>query len=125
MKKTIALLVLILSLPAMADYEIRWHTIDGGGGTSSSGQYIVTDTVAQHDAAVSSGGSYELLGGFWPGGPACIVEFEDFARFAQYWLEIGSDLPADLYKDDIVNNLDLNEFVDYWLYYCPYDWPLK
>jgi len=55
----------------------------------------------------------------------CFVEFDDFARFAEYWLETGSDLPADLYEDDIVNLLDLEKFVEDWLYYCPYAWPLK
>jgi hypothetical protein len=36
-------------------------------------------------------------------------------------------LPADLYEDEdnIVNWLDLDAFVDEWLDYCPYDWPLK
>jgi hypothetical protein len=46
-----------------------------------------------------AGGDYELLGGFWPGGPLCFVEFEDFAGFAMYWRDSGSDLPGDLYKD--------------------------
>ncbi|MFH1615981.1 MAG: hypothetical protein ABIG61_12970 [Planctomycetota bacterium] len=108
-------------------YALEWHTIDGGGGTSSGGQYVVTGTIGQHDAAYSEGGQYELLGGFWPGGSLCIVNFEDFVRFAQYWLETGTDLPADLYKDEnnIVNFYDLNAFAYEWLYYCPYDWPLK
>jgi len=43
------------------------------------------------------------------------------------WLVTGSDLPADLYKDEynIVNWLDLEVFVDQWLCYCPVGWPLK
>ena len=96
-------------------------------GVSSGGQYTLSGTIGQHDAAYSYSGDYELLGGFWSGGPVCIVDFEDFARFAQYWLETGTGLPADLYvdEDNIVNNLDLNEFVAEWLWYCPYDWPLK
>jgi hypothetical protein len=46
---------------------------------------------------------------------------------AEYWLETGADLPADLYEDEgnIVNWLDLEVFVDEWLNYCPYDWPLR
>jgi hypothetical protein len=68
---------------AMGLYEMPWHTIDGGGGRSSGGQYVLTGTIGQPDADYSSGGNYELLGGFWPGGPLCIVEFEDFARFAE------------------------------------------
>jgi hypothetical protein len=106
-------------------YELSWSTIDGGGGTSSGGQYIVSGTIGQHDAAYSTGGDYELLGGFWPGQPLCTVNFEHFARFAQYWLEAGTGLPADLYEDDFVDLLDLELFVYEWLYYCPYDWPLK
>ena len=102
MKKIIVLLVLILSLPVTADYKMDWHTIDGGGGTSSGEQYVVMGTIAQHDAAYSEGGDYELLGGFWPGEPVCVVDFYHFARFAQYWLYIG-DCSADLYDDDIVD----------------------
>jgi len=48
-----------------------------------------------------------------------------FAYFAEYRLVSGSGLPADLYEDDIVDRLDVDEFVYEWLYYCPYDWPLK
>jgi len=127
MKKIIVLLVLILNFPASADYEINWFTIDGGGGRSSAGPYTLTGSIGQPDAAYSSGGNYELLGGFWTGGPLCFVNFEHFAKFANYWLETGTGLPADLYKDEfnIVNGLDLQVFVDYWLCYCPEDWPLK
>ena len=108
-------------------YELSWTTVDGGGGTSSGGQYTLSATIGQHDAAYSSSDDYELLGGFWPGGPLCIVDFEDFAKFAQYWLDTGTDLPADLYEDenDIVDVFDLKELVNEWLNYCPYDWPLK
>ena len=126
---TIFLIVFILAVssPALADYEMRWSTIDGGGGTSSGGQYSVSGTIAQPDAGNLAGGQYEVLGGFWPGGPLCFVDFEDYARFAQYWLQSGGDLPADLYKDefDTVNWLDVAEFGYWWLYDCPYGWPLK
>ncbi len=120
-------IIAISSAQALGNYEITWHTIDGGGGVSSGGQYIVTGTIGQHDAAYSESQRYELLGGFWPGGPLCFVEFEDFARFAEYWLVTGSDLPADIYEDqyNIVDYFDLDTFVNEWLYYCPYDWPLK
>ncbi len=112
-------------IPALAGYEIRSYTIDNGGGTSRGGQYIVTGTIAQPDAAYSEGEQYELLGGFWPGEPSCVVDFEDFAKFAQYWLESGTGVPADLHEDGAVDLLDLEEFVIEWLCYCPYDWPLK
>jgi len=122
-------LFVLLSIAATgyADYSTTWSTIDGGGGRSSGGPYTLTGTIGQPDAAWSSGGQYELLGGFWPGGPLCFVDFESFARFAELWLVTGGDLPADLYKDEenIINMLDLKVFVDYWLCYCPPGWPLK
>ena len=108
-------------------YVLEWSTVDGGGGRSAGGTYTLTGTIGQHDAAYSEDEQYELLGGFWPGEISCFVDFAHFARFAQYWLDTGTGLPADLYEDenDIVDLLDLNVFVAEWLYYCPYNWPLK
>ena len=112
---------------AFGDYELSWYTIDGGGGRSIGGPYTLTGTIGQPDAAYSRGGNYELLGGFWTGGPLCFVNFEHYARFAELWLVTGTGLPADLFEDEhnIVNDLDLQVFVDHWLCYCPVDWPLK
>jgi len=129
----LAVLIGLLVLPCTAfaqsggPYVLEWSTIDGGGGTSSGGSYALTGTIGQPDAAYSAGGQYELLGGFWPGGPLCFVDFKHFARFAEYWLETGTGLPADLYEDeyDIVDWFDLEVFADEWLDYCPYDWPLR
>ncbi len=128
--RTIMMLVFLqIGLSAFAqssgNYALRWSTIDGGGGVTSGGTYIVSGTIGQPDAAYSAGGDYELLGGFWPPEPLCTVDFEHFAIFAQYWLESGSGLPADLYGDNTVDLLDLDAFVYEWLYYCPYAWPLK
>jgi len=121
------LLALTASSQSADPYELAWSTIDGGGGLSSGGQYVLSGTIGQPDAAYSAGGRYELLGGFWPGGPLCFVDFYSFARFAEQWLETGTGLPADLYEDEdnIVNWLDLQVFVDEWLYFCPPDWQLK
>jgi hypothetical protein len=124
----IVLLVILAVSAASGQYELSWYTIDGGGGQSAGGQYKLIGTIGQPDAAWSSGGGYELLGGFLTGGPLCFVNFEHFARFAQYWLEPGTGSPADLYEDlinDEVNKLDLRVFVDLWLCYCPENWPLK
>lgn len=123
----IMLLMVLAGSNANGQYELSWYTIDGGGGRSIGGPYTLTGTIGQPDAAYSRGGNYELLGGFWPGGPLCFVDFKHFARFAEYWLVTGTGLPADLYEDEynIVNRLDLKVFVEEWLCYCPADWPLK
>jgi len=64
------------------NYAINWHTIDGGGGTSTGGVYSVSGTIGQPDASqqTMSGGSYSLTGGFWalyavqtPGAPTLTI----------------------------------------------------
>jgi len=110
---------------AYGDYQIVWSTIDGGGGQSIGGQYVLSGTIGQPDAGYSEGGNYEVLGGFWPGGPLCFVDLPDFTRFADYWLQTGSNLPGDLNGNGIVDLYDLKLFVDEWLCLCPYNWPLK
>lgn len=128
---SIVVLIVLVSSSANGQYELSWYTIDGGGGRSSGGPYTLTGTIGQPDAAAVSGGDYELLGGFWPGGPLCFVNFKHFARFAENWLWEDCDElndwcgGADLNQLDGVNELDLKLFVEEWLCYCPTDWPLK
>ena len=125
----VALLLLFMLSPALAQsggpYELSWSTIDGGGGMSIGGPYALTGTIGQPDAAYSAGGNYELLGGFWPGGPLCLVTFDDYARFAEVWNLSGSGLPADLDGSGKVDLEDLSRFADWWLSCCPASWPLK
>ncbi len=125
MKIRISLLFLLLVSTANADYSISWHTIDDGGGQSSGGSYTLTGTIGQPDADWAGGGSYELLGGFWPGGPLCIVDFDDLGRFCEYWLDTGAGIAADLDDSNNVDFVDYSIFSDYWRYYCPADWLLK
>ena len=55
-----------LVLSAAAQYAIPWHTIDGGGGTSTGGVYSVSGTIGQPDAGVTmTNGQYAVTGGFW------------------------------------------------------------
>jgi hypothetical protein len=125
--KTMVMLTVVLCLTAVGygDYAIVWSTVDGGGGTSTGGQYVLTGTIGQPDAAYSASEQYELLGGFWPGGPLCVIDFGDYANLAAYWLQTGTGLPPDLYPDGVIDELDLATFVSQWLCYCPYGWPLK
>lgn len=128
----VGLLPLVTSELVRADqYKIVWSTIDGGGGMRAGVTYQLEGTIGQPDAAYSSGENYELLGGYWPGGPLCLVEFEDFARFAEHWMQTGCNESndwcggADLNHLDGVNWTDLEWFTEDWMYNCPYNWPLK
>lgn len=63
-----AMIVLSLACfaaPGRAQFEIDWSTIDGGGGTSTGGEFSLSGTVGQPDAGTMTGGIFELVGGFW------------------------------------------------------------
>jgi hypothetical protein len=72
-------------------YHISWYTVDSGGGTNKGGPYALTGTIGQPDAEWCAGGTYELLGGFLPGGPIQPGECFPSCR-ADYdtWLTAGS-----------------------------------
>jgi hypothetical protein len=65
-------LLLALTLIAAAvvnSYDLSWWTVDGGGGTfSTGGAYTLGGTIGQPDAGLLVGGDYTLGGGFWGGG---------------------------------------------------------
>lgn len=47
-------------------FDLSWSTIDGGGGTfSTGGPYNLGGTAGQFDAGTQTGSPYTLLGGFW------------------------------------------------------------
>ena len=121
----VMMVVLAVSAAPAGDYEIVWSTIDGGGGLSEGGGYSVRGTIGQPDAGYLGRVNYELLGGYWVGGALCFVEFDDFARFLDYWLETGVGIPGDLDGSEEVDFDDMKELASYWLELCPYGWPLK
>ena len=75
MKTTLAFPLALSALTVLAvvggasaqSYSIDWHTIDGGGGTSTGGVFAVSGTVGQPDANAQSmtNGTFSLTGGFW------------------------------------------------------------
>lgn len=53
---------------AFAQFDLTWHTIDGGGGMfSTGGSFEVSGTIGQPDAGRMTGGNFEIVGGFWAG----------------------------------------------------------
>jgi hypothetical protein len=97
MRTAIASSVLALAPAAHAQLSIDWHTIDGGGGTSSGGGFTLSGTIGQPDAGQMSAGAFTCSGGFWAGGtgqPPCyancdnstatpILNVADFTCFLQ------------------------------------------
>lgn len=69
MRSRIAVLAYAASLVTAAaqNLTIPWHTIDGGGGTSTGSLFRVTGTIGQPDASSVShtGGVFKVTGGFW------------------------------------------------------------
>ena len=113
-------------------YDLSWSTMDGGGARISGGEYTMMGTIGQPDAGFHYGTPYDLLGGFWVGGPrSCILDLEDFDHFAEHWLEVSCDAGndycsgTDLNGDNSVDINDLALFAGDWLKTCPPNWPLK
>ena len=73
-------LVLAVSMPASAQYQINESVIGSGGGSASGGSYSLVGTVGQPAIGVTSGGSYLNQIGFWyqPGWILTGVEDELF-----------------------------------------------
>ena len=82
----IAVLWFVVSLAgstadAPTNYSVDWFTLDGGGGTSTNGQFVVSGTVGQSDAGRLTGDGFSVEGGFWgvllvvhtPGAPSLFI----------------------------------------------------
>lgn len=75
-----------LLLPAYGQYRLESFTIDGGGGTSRGGDFVLSGTSGQPDAGPHLvGGTFIVDGGFWPttvewialGGPTLGISLRD------------------------------------------------
>jgi hypothetical protein len=62
-----SLAVLTARAQSGGNFDLKWSTIDGGGGTSRGGQFALSGTIGQPDAGTLSGGQFKLEGGFWSG----------------------------------------------------------
>ena len=61
----LALLLLLISIPAVADYDIPQCVLGGGGGRMSGTSYILSGTVSQTAIGRITGTSYIHGIGFW------------------------------------------------------------
>ncbi len=132
-----AITVLVAASSTVAqDYDIAWHTIDGGGEMfTSGGDFELSGTIGQPDAnsAAMTGGDFELTGGFWPGVAAApqfevgdlncdgnvdffdidafIIAVTDPAGYAVAYPDCDLML-ADCNGDDSVDFFDIDAFVE-------------
>lgn len=64
----------------ITDPDLSWHTVDGGGGTSSGLSFTLTGTIGQCDAGpIMVGGDFSFEGGFWSfsaAAPPCLGDFD-------------------------------------------------
>ena len=133
---TAAIFVLIaFTAPALADFDLSWHTIDSGGGFSAGGGFALEGTIGQPDAGAMSGGNFTLTGGFWAAvdsaAPPCpgnhgdancdgAINFFDIDPFLDALFEPaayaatycgGSLCAADTDCSDAVNFFDIDPFL--------------
>lgn len=82
---TVCATLIALSAAAYAQsgggFEITKSTIDGGGGLSAGGDFVLTGTIGQPEAGTqtASGNEFALAGGFWAQIGNLVIEliFED------------------------------------------------
>lgn len=108
---------LLLVFVAQAQVAIDWHTLDGGGGTSTGGIYEITGTIGQPDAdATVQGGDVALQGGFWAligvlqtdGAPELRIANNNNGTATLSWAVAGSDG----YQLRVATDLEAEDWTD-------------
>ena len=114
---------LVAAQPALAqDFDLSWHSIDGGGGFSAGGGFELEGTIGQPDAGFVTGGDFELAGGFWAGAVpqcACLGDMNadgdrngaDISAFVGCVIQGGSCVCADVNGMNGVTLADVTVFV--------------
>jgi hypothetical protein len=109
-------------------FDLSWNTIDGGGGSSAGGTFEMQGTIGQPDAGVValSGGSFEVIGGYWPGStqfqatcpadvtlpPNGVVNIDDLIVVITHWGQAGGQ--GDVNHDNTVDIDDLLQVIVHW-----------
>ncbi|MDZ4829834.1 MAG: hypothetical protein SGJ09_06505 [Phycisphaerae bacterium] len=108
---------------AVDTFSIDWHTIDGGGGVSTSAALELSGTIGQPDAGVlTSAAGFELVGGFWsaPNSSAQLGDLNgdglvnpiDLGILLGEWGVLGG--VADLNGDGVVGSADIGILLGEW-----------
>jgi hypothetical protein len=120
-----ATIVVLAASQALGQFEINWHTVDGGGVMNSvGGAFSLSGTIGQHDAQalpVMVGGTFELTGGFWVISTVCncpgdmngdgLRNGADIQKFTRCFTGAGACTCADIDGLGGVNPADVTVFV--------------
>jgi len=129
LKATVAFALFVVAAGGLASesagpppFEIPWHSIDCGGGTSDGGQFSVTGTIGQHDTGTMTGGGFVISGGFWAASSLLPlpgdcehdgdVDLNDYACFFACALGPGQGLLPDCEAFDLDDDGDV-DIADY------------
>lgn len=57
---------LVVVTPALGQsFDLSWYNVEGSGGISQGGQFVLSGTAGQPETGTLNGGNYTLVGGFW------------------------------------------------------------
>ena len=114
--------------------DISWHTIDGGGGTSTEAGMMphtglsISGTIGQPDVGLLTQGAFALAGGFWTDSPSelCFADFnadgelnpDDLSDFINCFFD-GACPAADFDGDGQQNADDLSDYINSFFNGCP------
>jgi len=123
-ERIVVAVVLLVSAHAFGQYQIPWHTVDGGGMNSVGGTFSLAGTIGQPDAQVApvmAGGAFELAGGFWVVSTGCTCSGDmngdglrngaDIQRFVHCFTGVGVCTCADIDGTGGVNSTDVSVLV--------------
>ena len=75
----------LCSFVAADEFDLSWHTVDGGGMTfSSGGGFELSGTIGQPDAGVLTGSGFGLTGGFWFETPPGDCDFDGITNLTEF-----------------------------------------
>ncbi len=120
---TLLLTLALASVGLAQDFDLTWHTVDGGGGYSAGGDFELEGTVGQPDAGAMTGGDFALSGGFWVAPTAvcaCVADLnddgfrdgDDIQGFVDCLVSTGTNCPcADVDGNGLLEMADVSLFV--------------